>query len=189
MQYPGTSPAGYGFGRGGNPQDLEQRKQALLQQMTGSGGQGPGTLSFGGSTGDAAARQPGLSWNPFLAAQNALYGINNAGQQGNNAVSAQPFFGAQGGISGNVPGNGQQAAQVATQPALGDATQSTQSVQSGVSNPGFNTQAPSGAGRLDFGAGQFGPFSSTIQQLASYFASNPTFQAPVSSGVRGVSYA
>lgn len=189
MIYPGTSPAGFQgmFGQRGNPQDLEQRKQALVQQLAASGGSAPGTLSFGGSTGDAAARQPGIGWNPFLSAQQEQFGVNNAGQQGNMAVNAQPFFG--GGVAQtaqttqNIPGNGPQAAQASVGPTLGVATQQQQAppTTGGVTNPAYSNQLAPGASRLDFGSesfnNPFGTNAGTIQNIISRLGQFG-FQAP-----------
>lgn len=112
MIYPGTSPM---VGTN-DPNSLEQRKQQLLRQLT-TGGGIRNNLSFGGSMGDAPGRAPALSFNPFFAAQQHLFGNINAGQAGNAAVSSSPFFGT--GV--NTGGNAAQAAAIATGQAAGSA--------------------------------------------------------------------
>jgi len=113
MIYPGTSPM-VGVN---DPNSLEQRKQQLLKQL--AGGQGiSNNLSFGGVAGDAPARGPSLSFNPFMTAIQHILGNTNAGQANNVNVSGHPFFGGQG---VNIPGNGAQSAAVTTGQLAGSA--------------------------------------------------------------------
>lgn len=112
MIYPGTSP----MVGGNDPNSLEQRKQQLMKQLAGVQGIA-NNLSFGGSIGDAPARGPSLSFNPFMNAIQHIIGNSNAGQVNNVAVSGHPFFG---GVQ-NIPGNGAQSAAVTTGAAAGSA--------------------------------------------------------------------
>lgn len=112
MIYPGTSP----FTGMNDPNSLENRKQQLMRMLT---GQGLSTLSLGGSSGDAAAAHRGLTFNPFSAAMHGILGLNNAGQMGNPAVSAHPFFGGFG--AAHTATNPAQAAAVSTGAATGSA--------------------------------------------------------------------
>lgn len=163
MIYPGTSPM---VGTN-DPNSLEQRKQQLLRQLT-TGGGIRNNLSFGGSMGDAPGRAPALSFNPFFAAQQAMFGVNNQGQAGNAAVSGHPFFGS--GIpTQNVGANVQQAASAQTGQAAGSAgiggvAGSPAAAPGGVTiDAGAAARAahPAGAGLQLFGGhysnGQFTP--------------------------------
>lgn len=154
MIYPGTSP----MVGSNDPNSLEQRKQQLMKQLT--GGQGiANNLSFGGSAGDAPARGPSLSFNPFMSAIQHILGNTNAGQANNIAVSGHPFFGG----AQNIPGNATQSAAVTTGVAAGSA---------GIGGvAGSPAAAPSNA-----------PANAPISAPTPFAATPAPFASPASSG-------